>query len=127
MYDYQRMLNQVDYLIENVEYSNRLPYNNRMKLDKSPVYKVVFGTMKIALLISGLALPVAILSVWACRNSSGNSIFKLLLICSLVILIGSFGLVLVTGCVGGCMETYSERKDRKTKYIQESKTWVLLN
>ncbi|MGN0385419.1 MAG: hypothetical protein ACI4EX_06005 [Lachnospiraceae bacterium] len=127
MDDYRRMLSQVDYCIENVDYMDRLPYDNRKKLDKSPIYKIVFGAMKILLLISGLALPVAIIAFWASGNSSGNNTLRLLCMCSFIMVIGSFGLALLTGCVGGYMETHSEKKDRKTKYIQESKTWVLMN
>lgn len=35
MDDYQRMLSQVDYRIENAEYNNRLPYDNRKRLDST--------------------------------------------------------------------------------------------
>lgn len=127
MDDYRRMLSQVDYCIENVDYKDRLPYDNRKKLDKSSVYKIVFGTMKILLLISGLTLPVAIISVWASKNSSGNDALKFLALCSVILVFVSFELALLVGCVGGYMETHSEKKDRKTQYIQESKTWVLIN
>lgn len=127
MDDYQSMLSQVEYCIENVDYNDRLPYDNRKKLDKSPVYRIVFGTMKILFIISGLALLVAIISFWISTNTNDNNTFRLLSVCSVVMSIGSFGLALLAGCVGGYMETRSEKKDRKTKYIQESKTWVLLN
>ena len=127
MDDYQQMLSQVDYRIENADYNNRLPYDNRKRLDKSPAYKTIFKAMKIMLIISGLSLPVAIISFWACRNISAGNALRLILMCSVFIVIGAFGLALLIGCVGGYMECHSERKDQKTKYIQESETWVLIN
>lgn len=127
MDDYQRMLRQADYYIENVDYDHRLPYNNRANLDKSPVYKVVFKAMKILLIISGLSLPVAIITFWACKKNEDSNALKFLFLCCFIMVLGTFVLALLIGCVGAYMESHSERKDRKTRYIQESKTWVLLN
>lgn len=39
LYDYQRLLRQMAYYIENVDVNKRLPYDNRNKLNKSPAYK----------------------------------------------------------------------------------------
>ncbi|MGN0431318.1 MAG: hypothetical protein ACI4EQ_03080 [Lachnospiraceae bacterium] len=127
MDDYQRMLRQADYRIENADFNNRLPYDNRKKLDKSPVYKTIFKAMKVLLIISGLSLPVAIISFWACGNISDSNTLRLILLCSVCIVTGAFGLALIIGCIGGYMECHSERKDKKTKYIQKSETWVLIN
>ncbi len=161
MDDYQRILSQADYYIENVDYNNRLPYDNREKLNKFPAYKAVFKTMKIMLIISGLSLPAAIVLIWIYgkMNAKASVHYKLLrnlhygvestqnygkisartaliinsntlrfvCICSVFIVIGTFVLALLIGSVGAYMESHSEKIDGKTKYIQESKTWVLLN
>lgn len=127
MDDYQRILSQVDYYIENVDYNNRLPYDNREKLNKSPAYKTVFKMMKIMLIISGLSLPVAIVLIWTCGNIINSNTLRFISMCSIFMVIGTFVLALLIGSVGAYMESHSEKKDEKTKYIQESKTWVLLN
>ena len=127
MDDYHKMLSQVDYYIENTDAYNRLPYDNRKKLEKSPVYKTLFSAMKIMLIISGLSLPVAIISFWASDNNGNSNTLRLICICSVFMVIGSVVLALLIGCVGAYMESHSERKDKNTKYIQESNTWVMLN
>ena len=127
MDDYHRMLRQVDYCIGNVDVNHRLLYDNRKKLNKSPVYKTILKAIKIMLIISALSLLVAIITFWAYCNISDSNALRLILMCSVSMVIGAFGLVLLISCIGGYMESHSERKDTKTKYIQESKTWVLLN
>lgn len=125
--DYQKMLSQADYCIENVDINNRLPYDNRKKLEKSPVYKFIFKSMKIMLIISGLSLPVAIIAFGAYGNISDRNTLRLIAICSIFLVIGAFVLALLLGCVGAYMESHSEKKDKKTKVLQNSETWVLLN
>ena len=49
MDDYHRMLRQVDYCIGNVDVNHRLLYDNRKKLNKSPVYKTILKAIKIML------------------------------------------------------------------------------
>ncbi len=127
MDDYQRILSQVDYYIENVDYNNRLPYDNREKLNEFPAYKALFKTMKIMLIISGLSLPVAIVLIWIYVNIINSNTLRLVSIFSVFMVIGTFILALLIGGVGAYMESHSEKKDEKTKYMQESKTWVLLN
>ena len=78
MDDYQRMLRQRDYDIEDVDINSRLPYDNREKLDKSPVYQAVFKAMKIMLIISGLSLPVAIIIIWAYGNLNHSNTLRLI-------------------------------------------------
>ncbi len=65
MDDYQKMLRQTVHYIEGVDDNNRLPYDNRKKLKKSPVYKMVFDAMRTMLIIAGLSLPVAIITLLA--------------------------------------------------------------
>lgn len=127
MDDYQRMLSQRDYDIEEVDINSRLPYDNREKLDKSPVYRAVFKAMKIMLIISGLSLPVAIISIWVYGDLNHSNTLRLISMGSFFVVVGAFALALLIGCVGAYMESHSEKKDEKTKYIQRSKTWVLLN
>ena len=62
MDDYHRMLRQVDYCIGNVDVNHRLLYDNRKKLNKSPVYKTILKAIKIMLIISALSLLVAIIT-----------------------------------------------------------------
>ena len=127
MDDYQRLRNQAAYFIENVDYEHRLPYNNRKNLDKSPAYQVLFRAMKIMLLISGLSLPVSIIIFWIYSNYNNSNTLRLISICSIFMVVGAFVLALLIGCVGAYMESYSEKRDRKTKQIQEAETWVLFN
>lgn len=127
MDDYQRILSQVDYYIENVDYNNRLPYDNREKLNKFPAYKAVFKTMKIMLIIAGLSLPTAIITLLAYKNISDSNAIKLIGICCFIMAVGSFVLALLIGCAGGYMESHSEKKDKKMRIIQNSETWILTN
>lgn len=127
MDDYQRLHNQAAYFIENVDYEHWLPYNNRKNLDKSPAYQAVFRMMKIMLLISGLLLPVSIIIFWIYSNHNDSNTLRLISMCSIFMIVGAFELALLIGCIGACMESHSEIKDRKTKKIHESETWVLFN
>ena len=125
MDDYQELLNQADYYIENTDYQNRLPDNNRSSLDKTPAYIGVLRAMKILLIISGASLPVAIITYWAYDNVSSSHTVKLISMCSIIIVVTAFVLALLIGCAGAYMESRSEKKDKKTQSIQKSKTWVL--
>ncbi len=127
MDDYQRMLRQAVHYIEGVDDNNRLPYDNRKKLKKSPVYKMVFDAMKTMLIIAGLSLPVAIITLLAYKNISNSNTLKLIGICCFVMAVGSFVLALLIGCAGGYMESHSEKKDKKTRIIQNSETRILIN
>lgn len=127
MDDYQRLRNQAAYFIDNVDYEHRLPYNNRKNLDKSPAYQAMFRAMKIMLLIFGLSLPVSIIIFWIYSNHNHSNTLRLISMCSIFMVVGAFVLALLIGCVGAYMESHSEKKDKKTKKIQESETWVLFN
>ena len=127
MDDYQRLLRQKDYCIENADADNRFPYDNRAKLNKSTAYITVFNTMKILLIISVVSLPIAILTILAYVNTRNSNILRIISMCSILTVIGAFILALLIGSVGACMESHSERKDKKAKHIQQSRTWVLLN
>ncbi|MGN0495587.1 MAG: hypothetical protein ACI4GW_05115 [Lachnospiraceae bacterium] len=127
LYDYQRLLRQLDYYIENVDVNKRLPYDNRNKLNKSPAYKNIVKALKVMLIISGLSMLLTAIILWTYVNICNSRAFQLLLLFSIFMVAGSFFLTLLISFWGGYMETQSERKDRKAKSIQESKTWVLLN
>lgn len=125
MDDYQRMLSQADYRIENAD--NRLPYDNRKKLEESSAHKKIMKAMKILLIIAGLSLSVAIITFGVARNIGNSNILKIILLCSIIMVIGAFGLILIIGCIGGYMETHSEKKDHTARVIENSETWVLTN
>ena len=127
MVDYQRLRNQAAYFIENVDYENRLPYNNRKNLEKSRGYQAVFRITKGLLLISGLLLPVSFILFWIFRNHRDNNTLRLLFICIIIMVVGAFILALIIGCIGAYMESRCEKKDLKIKKIQKSETWVLNN
>lgn len=127
MDDYQRILSQKDYGIENADSDNIFPYDSRAKLNKSTAYIAVFNTMKILLIISGVSLPIAILTILVYVNTHNSNILRIISMYSILMVIGAFILALLIGSVGACMESHSERKDKKAKRIQQSRTWVLLN
>ncbi|MGN0614505.1 MAG: hypothetical protein ACI4JB_11485 [Porcipelethomonas sp.] len=127
MDDYQRMLRQAKHYIEGVDDNNRLPYDNREKLNKSPVYKFVFNTMKSMLIIAGLSLLAAIIALLAYKIISSSNTLKFIGICCFIMAVGSFVLALLIGCAGGYMESHSEKKDKKTRVIRNSETWILTN
>ena len=121
MDDYQKMLQQADFFIENAEVN--LLVGNRKRLEQSAVYKILFTAVKILFIISGISLVFSVITF----NIGKNNTTRLILMYSVFVTVGTFGLALIICCIAGYMETHSDKKDRKARVIQNSETWVLTN
>ncbi|MGN0369887.1 MAG: hypothetical protein ACI4EW_05015 [Butyrivibrio sp.] len=127
MDDYKKMQSQMAYYIENADEFHRVPYDNRKNLNKSSVYKTIFKAMKILLIISGLSLPAAIITVRLYSKHRDENILRITSVCFVLMVLGAFVTALILGIIGAYMESHNEKKDVNIKALQESETWVLQN
>lgn len=127
MDDFQRMLQQVDYTIDNEIAASGLACNNRESLDKKKTYRTVFALMKLCLVLTAVSFVIACVVFIIYSKRSSNMTLRNVALFSMLAIPFCLILALVLGGVGAYMESHSASKDKTNVNIKRHKTSVLLN
>ncbi len=127
MDDFQRMLQQVDYTIDNEIAASGLACNNRESLDKKKTYRTVFALMKLCLVLTAVSFVIACVVFIIYSKRSSNMTLRNVALFSMLAIPFFLISALVLGGVGAYMESHSASKDKTNVNIKRHKTSVLLN
>lgn len=126
MGDYQRILQQAYYTIENNEEYIWETDDNEEKLKKRRVYRFIFGAVKTLLLLAGILLLISV-SMLVIRNKIGvYDISGRLPKAGLLWGIGAFGLGILLAAAGAWMESYYAKADKKIQDDRKRRTFLLV-